>query len=515
MKNVIRFLNIILVFVAFFCLILYFPQYTLVVVVGLVAILALYDYFQPHHTILRNFPIIGHLRYILESIGPEIRQYFVESDVDGKPLNRNQRTYIYSRAKKENDNHPFGTELDLQNDNIEWVRHSMFPSEVQETAPRVIIGGPDCKQPYAASLLNVSAMSYGSLSKNAISALNLGAKAGGFYHNTGEGSISDFHKLGGDICYQIGTGYFGCRDEHGYFSEQKFVESASIPQVKMIEVKLSQGAKPGHGGILPASKNNEEIARIRGVKPHTTIASPPGHSAFDSYLGLVKFIARLRDLAGGKPVGFKLCIGNPAEFEKICLAIIETGIKPDFITVDGAEGGTGAAPITFSDHVGMPWENALMFVVETLKKHGLKKDIKIITSGKIIDGFDLLKAISLGADVCNSARAMMLALGCIQALECHKNTCPTGIATNNPRLMRGLVVKEKWIRVKNYQEAVLKDFMDLLAATGCKTVDELNPSFIFKQIDGNSISYEDLNEIRKANYYLHLKTPVDHKINIM
>ena len=252
MKNVIRFLNIILVFVAFFCLILYFPQYTLVVVVGLVAILALYDYFQPHHTILRHFPIIGHLRYILESIGPEIRQYFVESDVDGKPLNRNQRTYIYSRAKKENDNHPFGTELDLQNDNIEWVRHSMFPSEVQETAPRVIIGGPDCKQPYAASLLNVSAMSYGSLSKTAIEALNKGTKLGGFAHNTGEGGISDYHLMGGDLIWQIGTGYFGCRDDEGRFHSLAFRNNSLRKEVKMIELKLSQGAKPGHGGLLPA-----------------------------------------------------------------------------------------------------------------------------------------------------------------------------------------------------------------------------------------------------------------------
>ncbi len=509
MKNVIRFLNISLIALAFFYLILYFPEYTLVAIIGALLLLALYDYFQPKHTILRNFPVIGHMRYMLEGIGPEIRQYFVESDMDGKPLNRNQRTYIYSRAKKQNDNHPFGTELDLQNDNIEWVRHSMFPKLAHEQPPRVTIGGPECKQPYAASLLNVSAMSYGSLSKNAISALNLGAKAGNFYHNTGEGSISDFHKLGGDICYQIGTGYFGCRDEHGNFSDEMFTKSATIPEVKLIEVKLSQGAKPGHGGILPASKNNEEIARIRGVKPHTTIFSPPGHTAFKSYDGLLHFIARLRDLSGGKPVGFKLCVGNPAEFDRICKAMVETGIKPDFITVDGAEGGTGAAPITFSDHVGMPWENALMFVVETLKKHNLKKDIKIITSGKIIDGFDVLKALSLGADLCNSARAMMLALGCIQALECHKNTCPTGVATNNPRLMRGLVVKEKWQRVKNYHEAVLEDFMDLLAATGCNSIDDLNPSFIFKQIDGNSMSYEDLNEIRKANYYLHLKTPID------
>src|SRR5690554_763042 len=489
MKHVLRFiLAITLAFIAIF-LLFKFPIHSLISLGALIAVVGLYDVLQKEHTMLRNFPIIGHFRYLLESIGPEIRQYFVEADTDGKPLNRNQRTYIYARAKQDNSAHPFGTEHDLQKEGMEWVRHSIYPGKMPTENPRVTIGGPECTQPYSASLLNVSAMSFGSLSKNAIKALNLGAKAGGFYHNTGEGSISDYHKMGGDLTYQIGTGYFGCRDEEGNFSETKFVESATLPEVKMIELKLSQGAKPGHGGVLPAAKNNEEIARIRGVVPHTTIISPPGHTAFNSPEGLLKFIQKLRTLSGGKPVGFKLCIGSRKEFEDICLAMVQLNIKPDFITIDGAEGGTGAAPITFSDHVGMPWENGLIFVADTLRKYDLKKDIKIITSSKIVNGFDILKALCLGADLCNSARAMMLALGCIQALECHLNTCPTGVATNNKARMRGLVVEDKWKRVQNYQHETLKDFIDLFMASGVSSLDDLNRSFIFQQRDGKGECY--------------------------
>lgn len=490
MKHVLKFLAALIFSFVLFYLMFIFPIWCLIGLGVIIFGVGLYDVFQKEHTILRNFPIIGHFRYLLEGIGPEIRQYFVESDTEGKPLDRNQRTYIYSRAKLDNRAHPFGTEHDLQKEGMEWVKHSIYPSATPIEPPRVLIGGADCKQPYSASLLNVSAMSFGSLSKNAVKALNLGAKAGGFYHNTGEGSISDYHKMGGDLTYQIGTGYFGCRAEDGNFSEKKFVETASIPQVKMIEIKLSQGAKPGHGGILPASKNNVEIARIRGVEPHTIVLSPPGHKAFNDAEGLLKFVQKLRDLSDGKPVGFKLCIGSRDEFQDICKAMIKTGIKPDFITVDGAEGGTGAAPITFSDHVGMPWQNALIFVSDTLKDYDLKKDIKIITSSKIVDGFDILKALCLGADLCNSARAMMLALGCIQALECHENTCPTGVATNNERLMRGLVVEDKWERVKNYQKEVVHDFMELMSATGCTELSQLNRSLIYKQIDGKSISFD-------------------------
>ncbi|HUH72803.1 MAG TPA: FMN-binding glutamate synthase family protein, partial [Chitinophagales bacterium] len=473
-------------------LLLFYPVYTILVLTVIVFFVGVYDMTQKKHAILRNYPVIGHFRYLLESIGPEIRQYFVESDIDGKPLNRNQRTYIYTRAKLENQMHPFGTEHNLQQEHMEWAAHSIYPATALKEAPRVIIGGRQCKQPYSASIFNISAMSFGSLSKNAIMALNLGAKAGDFYHNTGEGSVSPFHLKGGDLVYQIGTGYFGCRDENGDFSSENFKITAAHPEVKMIEIKLSQGAKPGHGGILPAAKNNAETAAIRGLVPHTVVVSPPAHRAFSTPEGLLQLIQNMRELSGGKPVGFKLCVGNKAEFIEICEAILKTGIYPDFITVDGAEGSTGAAPIVFSDHVGMPFENALVFVIDTLKFYNLKNEIKVIASGKIIDGFDILKTLCLGADLCNSARGMMVAIGCIQALECHLNTCPTGVATNDPKKMRGLVVSEKWQRVTNYHEQTLLDFIDLFAAIGCSEVHQLNRSLIFKQIKGQAVCFAEI-----------------------
>ncbi|AFM04413.1 glutamate synthase family protein [Bernardetia litoralis DSM 6794] len=499
MKHVIIFITSIFCIIIVAYLLFFFPIYTLIGIFSLIISVGIYDLTQTKHTILRNFPVIGHFRYILEGIGPEIHQYFIESDTDGKPLNKNQRTYVYSRAKLENDNHPFGTEHDLQAEGTEWTAHSIYTTEKLKTPPRVKIGGKECTQPYEASLLNVSAMSYGSLSSRAIESLNLGAKEGGFYQNTGEGAISEYHKKGGDITYQVGTGYFGCRDIEGNFSDENFVKTVEYSSVKMIEIKLSQGAKPGHGGVLPAEKNTKEIAKIRGLKPHIVVKSPNSHKEFDSPEGLLKFVQRLRELSKGKPIGFKLCIGRKKEFEDICKAMLETGIRPDFITVDGAEGGTGAAPITFSDHVGMPWENALVFVDNTLKEHGLRDEIKIITSGKIIDGFDVFKALCLGADLCNSARAMMLAIGCIQALECHTNTCPTGVATSDPSKMRGLVVSQKYIRVKNYHEETLKDFLALFAAAGCNNLSELNRSLIFKQIQGKVISFaEHYPEVKQA-----------------
>ncbi len=491
MKHVVVFIGAIFFVIIAAYLLFFFPIYTLIGILVLIILVGIYDLNQKKHAILRNFPVIGHFRYILESIGPEIHQYFIESDTDGKPLNKNQRTYVYSRAKLENDNHPFGTEHDLQTEGMEWTAHSIYTTEKLETPPRVKIGGKDCKQPYEASLLNVSAMSYGSLSSRAIESLNLGAKEGNFYHNTGEGAISDYHRKGGDVTYQIGTGYFGCRDKEGNFSAEEFIKTIDFPELKMVEIKLSQGAKPGHGGVLPAKKNTEEIAKIRGIEPNTVVKSPNSHKQFHSAEGLLHFVHTLRELSKGKPIGFKLCIGSKMEFEDICKAMIKTGIKPDFITVDGAEGGTGAAPITFSDHVGMPWENALVFVDNTLKKYDLRKDIKVITSGKIIDGFDVFKALCLGADLCNSARAMMLAVGCIQALECHMNTCPTGVATMDKSKMRGLVVSEKYKRVKNYHEETLKDFLALFSATGCTDLSDLNRSLIFKQIQGKEVCFAE------------------------
>ncbi len=471
---------------------IWFPLYTLAVIVLLLVAVGINDITQKKHTILRNFPVIGHMRYLLELISPEIHQYFIENDLDGKPINRINRAYIYQRAKLDNSSHPFGTELDLQEDHASWMKHSIYPVKRLAEPPRITIGGKDCKKPYSAALLNISAMSYGSLSSNAVMALNKGAKHGGFYHNTGEGGLSSYHLQGGDIVYQIGTGYFGCRDEHGNFSPDMFVRTASYDEVKMIEVKISQGAKPGHGGVLPAIKNTEEIAAIRGVQPHTLVLSPPGHTAFSNPTELMQFIKQLRELSDGKPVGFKLCVGDKKEFRDICRAMLETGIKPDFITVDGAEGGTGAAPVIFSDHVGMPWENALIFISDTLVEFGLKKDIKLITSCKIITGFDVMKALCMGADSCNAARGMMIALGCIQALECHNNTCPTGITTHNKRLMRGLVVEEKWKRVVNYQKGVLDDFLDIFAASGHTELSELNRSMLYKQLHYKENCYEDL-----------------------
>ncbi len=492
MKPVVTFiLSVIGLFIVLFLLVFYTKPMIFIIGGTLVGI-GIYDIVQTKHTILRNFPVVGHFRYLLEGIGPEIRQYFIESDIDGKPLNRTQRNYIYSRAKLENDKHPFGTEHDLQKEGVEWVRHSLYPSPHLAEVPRVRIGGAKCTQPYEASLLNISAMSYGALSKNAIMALNKGAHAGNFFHNTGEGSVSPYHRQGGDLVYQVGTGYFGCRTEDGNFSPEKFRESALIPEVKMIELKLSQGAKPGHGGILPASKNNKEIAAIRGVKPFTEVESPPGHKAFSTPEGLLTLIDSMRTLSGGKPVGFKLCVGSTHEFEELCQTMVQTQLLPDFITVDGAEGGTGAAPIIFSDHVGMPWENALIFVVDTLRKYDLKKDIRVITSGKIIDSFDIFKALCLGADLCNSARGMMLALGCIQALECHKNTCPAGVATNNPSKVRGLVVEEKWKRVRNYHTETMKEFLALFAASGCTDLKQLNRSLIFRQTGGKEKCFSDI-----------------------
>ncbi len=492
MREAIKFTFIALGIIAIITCTAIWPAYGFSVLAALIFAIGIYDLFQKKHTILRNFPVLGHMRYLLEMIGPEIHQYFIETDTDGKPIDRNHRTYIYERAKLQNETHPFGTELNVEEENYKWMKHSIYPTKLFEEPPRVLVGGPDCKQPYSASIFNISAMSFGALSKNAVMALNLGAKAGNFFHDTGEGGISEYHLKGGDLVYEVGTGYFGCRTEDGNFSPEKFKEKAAIPAVKMIEIKISQGAKPGHGGVLPAVKNNEEIAKIRGVKPHTAVLSPPGHSAFDDAEGLLKFVQQMRDLSDGKPIGFKLCIGSKQEFLDICEKMVETGIKPDFITVDGSEGGTGAAPIDFSNYVGMPWEKALVFVVDSLRGYNLKKDIKVITATKIFTAFDIFKALSIGADICNSARGMMLALGCIQALRCDRNTCPTGVTTNNPSLMRGLVISEKWKRVKNYQGETVKEFLELFAAAGCKKLSDLNRSYIFKQVETDIMCYSEI-----------------------
>ena len=445
------------------------------IVVGPLVLIGIWDVLQPSHTILRNFPVIGHFRYMFEFISPEIQQYFIERNTDGRPFSRNQRALVYKRGKNVNDTSPFGTQLDLYSLEYEGLRHSMFPAHIEEESPRVKIGGDRCKNPYEASILNVSAMSYGSLSSRAIEALSIGASRGNYYVNTGEGGLCDYHlNGGGDVVWQIGTGYFGCRTKDGEFDPDMFAEKAQHVNVKMIELKLSQGAKPGHGGVLPAVKNTREIAKIRGLEPHTTVISPPFHRAFSSNEGLLKFIGRLRELSGGKPVGFKLCIGKTEEFTELCELMRDTGMLPDFITIDGAEGGTGAAPMEFSDSVGMPIQPALMFASRTLREYGIKDQIPIIASGKVLTAASLLKMIALGADLCNSARAFMFSVGCIQALRCNTNECPTGVATQDPMLVRGLHVKEKSERAYHFHRRTVNAAVELMAACGVSKIEEVN-----------------------------------------
>lgn len=446
-------------------------------------LVALYDRLQKKHAVSRNYPIIGHLRYFFESIRPELRQYFFESDTDGKPFNRRQRSIVYQRAKNERQTVAFGMQDDPTAPGYEWVAHSIYPAKVDENELRVWIGNNQCDKPYHASIFNIAAMSYGALSKTAITSLNEGAMIGGFAHNTGEGGISDYHLKGGDLIWQIGTGYFGCRDDQGRFSETAFKKNAEHEQVKMIELKISQGAKPGHGGILPGAKNTEEIAAIRQVKPGITVHSPANHLEFDNAFGLLSFIKSLRVLSGGKPVGFKLCIGDKQEFIEICEAINITGIIPDFISVDGAEGGTGAAPLEFTDNLGMPLFEALAFVRATLNKYGLSDDIKILAAGKIITGFDILKAISLGASACYSARGMMLALGCIQALKCDSGKCPVGVATQDPRLYKGIDPADKRIRVANFHRSTLVATKEIMEACGFKNIESIHAGKFFRRIN--------------------------------
>lgn len=453
-------------------------------------LLGISDILQKKHTIKNNFPVIGHGRYLLEKIRPEIMQYFVETDTEGAPINRMFRSLVYQRAKKTNDTVPFGTQMDVYRVGYEWLDHSMYACNHIDVNPhpRVTVGGNDCKKPYSASLLNISAMSFGSLSQNAVLALNKGAKIGKFAHNTGEGGISPYHlENGGDLIWQIGTGYFGCRTKDGNFCEDSFAKKAITDSVKMIEIKVSQGAKPGHGGILPAIKNTEEIAKIRDVEPHTDVNSPPSHKAFTSPVELMNFIKLLRDKSDGKPIGFKLCVGKKQEFIDLCKAMISTGIKPDFITVDGGEGGTGAAPVEFSNSLGMPLRDGLSFVVDTLIGFDLKKDIKIIASGKIISGFHIARIIALGADMVNSARAMMLSIGCIQALQCNNNTCPVGVATQNKSLMKGLNVNDKANRAANFHHETLHSFSELIAAAGVSSPEKLKRGHINKRISTNTV----------------------------
>jgi glutamate synthase domain-containing protein 2 len=455
---------------------------------GALSIVGIVDLAQSRSTLRRNFPVSAHIRTFFEYFRPMLRQYVVESDTEEVPFSHAQRSIVYQRAKNVLDKRPFGTELDVYATQYEWINHSLAPAKIDSHDFRVTIGGPQCTQPYSASVFNISAMSFGALSANAIRALNEGARRGGFYHDTGEGSLSDYHReYGGDICWEIGSGYFGCRNADGGFDEACFVEKAALPQVKMIEVKLSQGAKPGHGGVLPAAKVSAEIAATRGVAMGVDCVSPAAHSAFSTPRGLLEFVARLREKSGGKPTGFKLAIGHPWEWFGVAKAMHESGIYPDFIVVDGGEGGTGAAPLEFTDHVGAPLREALLLVHNTLVGLNLRDKIRIGASGKIVTAFDIARTLSLGADWCNAARGFMFALGCIQSQTCHTDRCPTGIATQDPSRWKKLNVPDKAERVKMFHENTLKALKELIAASGLHHPSELGPEHVIRRVSSTEV----------------------------
>ncbi len=446
---------------------------------GALALVGLSDLVQTRHTLWRNFPLLGRLRGVAEAIRPFFRSYAVESETEGRPFNHEQRALIYARAHNVSSVEPFGSHLDIEQPPHEWVSHSIAAMHPEDPDPRIQIGAPGTAQPYAASILNISAMSFGSLGAHAIEALNRGAAKGGFFHDSGEGGVSRYHKAGGgDLVWELGSGYFGCRARDGGFDPARFEETAKLDQVKMIEVKLSQGAKPGHGGVLPGAKVTPEIAEARGIPIGETCFSPPHHTAFDNPKGLLDFLAQLRDLSGGKPVGFKLCIGNRWEFLAICKAMVETGQRADFVVIDGAEGGTGAAPAEFLDHVGAPLRQGLVFARNALVGCGLKEEIKLGASGKQVSAYNMAASLALGADWINTARGFMFALGCVQSLHCHKNTCPTGIATSDPGRQRGLVVADKADRVFHFHKNTVAALMEVVGAAGCQHPDELAPHHI-------------------------------------
>ncbi len=465
------------------------PYWYLGLVVTLpLALLGTWNQVQPRHTLMRNYPLLAYVRFISEEVRPELRQYFFESNLSGTPFSREQRTLVYERAKNIEAKLPFGTELNVYDIDYRWMNHSITPTKIDPAGLRVQIGGPQCQQPYAASLLNISAMSFGALSANAIRALNAGAAKGGFAHDTGEGGISRYHReAGGDIILEVGTGYFGCRNAQGQFCPDTFARTAADPQVKMIELKLSQGAKPGHGGLLPAAKVSAEIAEARGVPMGVDCVSPPSHSTFSTPIEMMEFIGQLRTLSGGKPVGFKLCIGHRWEFMAICKAMIETGIKPDFIVVDGAEGGTGAAPIEFTDSLGTPLRQGLNFVQNVLVGANLRDDIKIGASGKIVSSFDMAVMMSLGADWCNSARGFMFAVGCVQSQSCHTNRCPVGVATQDERRQQAINHTDKSERVYHFHNNTIKALAEFVGAVGLNSPHDLQPRHIYLREGTRSI----------------------------
>ncbi len=474
----------------------------------LYSLVGLYDVFYSRHSLNRLYPVVAYLRYILESYRVEIQQYFIANDTEERPFNREQRTLVYQRAKNVRDTIAFGTQRNLVEDNYLSLWHSLSPTDVETSAKRVLIGQDSCQQPYSASYLNISAMSFGSLSTNAIEALNLGAKKAGCYHNTGEGAASPYHlKHGGDIVWQLGTGLFGCRDESGRFDAKSFEKTAKLAQIKMIEVKLSQGAKPAHGGVLPKAKITDEIAKIRHISKDKDCISPAVNPECTTPKALLSFIEQLRELSGGKPVGFKLCIGNPAEFLSICKAMLETGITPDFITVDGAEGGTGAAPVEFTNRLGLICIEGVNIVHNALIGVGLRDKITIIASGKTASSFDLLAKIAVGADIVNAARTMMMAIGCIQSRHCNTNLCPTGVATQDPARAKAIDVEDKSERVKNFHHNTLHSFFELVGSMGLNDPAKLLPQMIKKRSPyGTQMSLGSLVTQLKPNDLLNTRT---------
>lgn len=481
--------------------------YLIPVIFAALTALGTWDLLQRSHTVSRNYPIMANFRYLFESVGPEIRQYFIQSDTEERPFSREQRTIVYQRAKQVLDKRPFGSQLSMYEEGFEWMNHSLTPTRLDNSDFRIVIGR-NCAKPYSASVFNISAMSFGSLSANAILSLNAGARKGGFYHDTGEGSISRYHREpGGDLVWEIGSGYFGCRNPDGSFNPDMFRQNATLDQVKMIEVKLSQGAKPGHGGILPGEKVTREIAEARGVQMGEDCISPASHSAFSNPVELLEFLDQLRELSGGKPVGFKLAIGHPWEWFAIVKAMLATGKKPDFIVVDGGEGGTGAAPLEFINRLGMPLTEALLLVHNTLVGANLREDIAIGAAGKITSAFNIARTLALGADWCNAARGYMFALGCIQALNCHTGRCPSGVATQDPRRGNKLDVPLKSERVYNFHKNTLDALQNLLEASGLKHPSELGPEHIVRRVSKTEVhSYLDLFPFLEPGALLEGKT---------
>ena len=470
------------------------PGWWVLAAVGVaLLVLAVHDLVQRRHSILRNYPVLGHLRFLLEAIRPELQQYFIERNWDGRPFDRDTRTSIYQRAKGIKEEQAFGTERDVDEPGYEYLVHSTHPVEVAPTPFRVRIGGPDCTQPYEMALMNVSAMSFGALSSRAIEALNRGAALGGFAHDTGEGGLSKYHRNGGDLIWEIGSGYFGTRTEDGDFDPGRFRETAASDQVKLVSLKLSQGAKPGIGGVLPGPKVSREIAEARGVPVGEKCVSPSSHRVFSTPRELVLFIARMRELAGGKPAGFKLCLGSRSEFLAICKAMLAEDVTPDFIIVDGGEGGTGAAPLEYEDHIGTPLTEGLLAVHNALVGTGLRDRIKVGASGKVATGVDIVKRLVQGADYTNSARSMMMAVGCIQAQLCHTNTCPVGVATQDPKRIRALDVPDKSERVRRYQHECVAQAMQVMASMGLTGPDQLRPELLRRRISHDLVlSYAEM-----------------------